>query len=217
MFSFFVQRLQLRQVIEGTEYHISEKIKNSVLPLIAAHNGFVAELKAKLWIFKGEAFQSLSSIYTGAFREYFLSDIGLVQCLICKYPDALDTYLESFGTSSFLAPLFVSIANESFKSIDSQSPSEVFSELLKPWLINIDAEKLGLLIQNMLTRVVQLCIFESGITANNRNLFTPGSQALNDFNKVFGKQVTREVFHVLFMLGTSTTIDKIKKQSKYFY
>ena len=56
MFSFFVQRLQLRKVIEGKEYHISEKIKNSVLPLIAAHNGFVAELKAKLWIYKGEVF-----------------------------------------------------------------------------------------------------------------------------------------------------------------
>jgi len=152
------------------------------LPLIAAHNGFIAELKAKLWIYKGEGFQSLQSIYTSAFREYFLSDIGLVQCLICKYPDALDTYLESFGTSPLLAPLFVSISHESFSGADDQSPTEMFNELLKPWLKTIDAEKLGLLIQNMLTRVVQLCIFESGISSNSRNLFAEGSQALNHFN-----------------------------------
>ena len=56
MFSFFVQRLQLSEIIEGTNYHISEKIKNAVLPLIAAHNGFIAELRAKLWIYKGEGF-----------------------------------------------------------------------------------------------------------------------------------------------------------------
>ena len=111
-----------------------------------------------------------------------MSDIGLVQCLICKYPDALDTYLELFGTSPMLAPLFVSISTESFAGADGQTPSEIFNEFLKPWLKNIDAEKLGLLIQNMLTRVVQLCIFESGISANSRNLFAEGSQALNHFN-----------------------------------
>lgn len=120
-------------------------------------------------------------------------------------------YLEKFGTSPLLAPLFVSISHESFVNVENRTPTEIFNELLQPWLQNIDAEKLGLLVQNMLTRVVQLCIFESGITANNKNLFKQESVESEAFNTIFSKQITREVFHVLFMLGTSTTIDKIKK------
>lgn len=56
-----------------------------------------------------------------------------------------------------------------------------------------------------------MCIFESGVSANYKNLFTNDTEAQVNFNNIFQKQVTREVFHVLFMLGTSTTIDKIKK------
>ena len=78
LFSFFIQRLKLREKIQGNQFQISEKTKNSVLLLLAAQNGFVAELKARLWIYKGEAYQSLYSRYTEAYRECFLSDLGLL-------------------------------------------------------------------------------------------------------------------------------------------
>jgi hypothetical protein len=48
------------------------------MPLIGKHNGFLAELKAKLWIYKGEAFQTIPAIYNRTYKEYFLSDIGLL-------------------------------------------------------------------------------------------------------------------------------------------
>ena len=47
-------------MIEGVRpaVKISEQMIDDAVKILAVHNGFVAEIKARLWIYKGEAFQS---------------------------------------------------------------------------------------------------------------------------------------------------------------
>ena len=49
-----------------------------VVQLIAQQNGFLAEVKARLWVYKGVTFQQLPKIFTDQFAEYFLNDLGLL-------------------------------------------------------------------------------------------------------------------------------------------
>jgi hypothetical protein len=52
-------------------------IKN-VLEMLAVQNGFTAEVKAKVWIYKGEQFQLLPVFQNEQLKECFLPDIGLL-------------------------------------------------------------------------------------------------------------------------------------------
>lgn len=60
MFSFFMIRMHMKAMIEGVRpaVKISEQMIDDAVKILAVHNGFVAEIKARLWIYKGEAFQS---------------------------------------------------------------------------------------------------------------------------------------------------------------
>ena len=50
----------MKAMIEGVRpaVKISEQMIDDAVKILAVHNGFVAEIKARLWIYKGEAFQS---------------------------------------------------------------------------------------------------------------------------------------------------------------
>jgi len=56
LFGYFVQRLQLKEIIEGNAYVINEQLAKSATTMLAIQNGFMSELKSKLWIYKGENF-----------------------------------------------------------------------------------------------------------------------------------------------------------------
>lgn len=57
LFSYFLTRLKLVEVVENIKFDISDNLLDAALEMIAAQNGFVAEIRAKVWIYKGEAFQ----------------------------------------------------------------------------------------------------------------------------------------------------------------
>ena len=75
---------------------------DDAVKILAVHNGFIAEVKARLWIYKGEVFQALQSIYTKDFEAYFLPDLGLLQVLVSIQPASLSTYINNFGTNSIM-------------------------------------------------------------------------------------------------------------------
>ena len=80
----------------------------------------------------------------------------------------------------------------------------------------VDREKLGLLIQGLLIKIVQVCIFESSISYSSKNLFNT-AEDISKFYKVEKRQIEREIVHNLFLQGASTTVDKINKSSDKLY
>ena len=72
---------------------------------MSIHLGFVAEIKSKKWIYKGEQFQRIPFIKVSAFKEYFLTDLGLTQMLTVasqRPADAVEILIKNFGTDSWL-------------------------------------------------------------------------------------------------------------------
>lgn len=59
MLSFFLRRTFLR----GNFVELSPYFVDQIVRLIAQQNGFIAEVKARLWIYKGENFQQLPKIF----------------------------------------------------------------------------------------------------------------------------------------------------------
>jgi len=58
LFSFFMTRKYIKTLIQGSypAVNISKQMVNDAAKILAVHNGFIAEVKARLWIYKGEVF-----------------------------------------------------------------------------------------------------------------------------------------------------------------
>jgi|LauGreDrversion4_2_1035121.scaffolds.fasta_scaffold52492_1 hypothetical protein len=58
LLSFFLTRLHTRNMIIGNnqEVNVSDELVKNTLKLLAVHDGFIAEVRARLWIYKGEMF-----------------------------------------------------------------------------------------------------------------------------------------------------------------
>jgi len=105
--------------------------------------------------------------------------------MICKIPNNFELYLANFGTNPLFTPLFISMVKSSYEDTDFANPIEAFDSIIKPWLNTNDPEKIGLLIQNLLTKVVHICIFETSLSANHKNLFKPESKETEEFDRIF--------------------------------
>ena len=44
----------MRELIEKKPLDFTKPLTDSVIEIVAAQNGFLAEIKAKIWIYKGE-------------------------------------------------------------------------------------------------------------------------------------------------------------------
>ncbi len=121
---------------------------DDAVKILAVHNGFIAEVKARLWIYKGEVFQALQSIYTQEFEAYFLPDVGLLQVLISIQPESLSTYINNFGTDSVMI--------------------SYLGDLNLAKIAGLDLEKMGLRIQGFLKKLIDISIFEASILKHHR-------------------------------------------------
>ena len=90
------------------------------------------------------------------------------------------------------------------------------TEIMNKLGSTVDREKLGLLIQGLLIKIIQVCIFESSISYSSKNLFNT-AEDISKFYKVEKRQIEREIVHNLFLQGASTTVDKINKSSDKLY
>ena len=50
---------------------------------LSHQQGFIAEIKSKKWVYKGERLQMLPKLEVAVFEYYFLPQIALFQLLIC--------------------------------------------------------------------------------------------------------------------------------------
>lgn len=139
MLSFFMIRMHVKAMIEGVRpaVKISETMIDDAAKILAVHNGFLAEIQARLWIFKGETFQVYNSVYTDVFESYFLPDLGLLQILFSIQPKSISTYINNFGTDDTLMQYL------------STFDLEVLKKQTK-----LDYEKICLLIQGFLRRLI---------------------------------------------------------------
>lgn len=56
LLAYFLTRLKLTQLVEHKSFHLSDALVNAALELLAVQNGFLAEVKARVWIYKGDTF-----------------------------------------------------------------------------------------------------------------------------------------------------------------
>jgi len=73
--------------------------------MLSVHEGFLAEVKSNKWVYKGMQFQRLPLIHQTAFQEYFLTELALIQMLICasqRPSQSFDILIENFGTDSWM-------------------------------------------------------------------------------------------------------------------
>lgn len=105
LFSFFLTRLKLVEMIENIKFDISDNLVVAAMEMLAAQTGFAAEIRAKVWIYKGEAFQVIPVFQQDQLISIFLPDIGLFQTLITLSPEKFENYAKNFGTNNSTAPL----------------------------------------------------------------------------------------------------------------
>ena len=56
LLAFFITRLKLTSLIQNSEFMLNKRLVLSTLGILSAQNGFIAEVKANIWIYKGEYF-----------------------------------------------------------------------------------------------------------------------------------------------------------------
>ena len=72
---------------------------------MAIHLGFVAEIRSKKWIYLGTEWQRLPMIKLAAYKEYFLTDLGLLQMLTVasqRPADSIENIIRNFGTDQWM-------------------------------------------------------------------------------------------------------------------
>jgi hypothetical protein len=63
LFSYFVTRLKLRQVVTGQAFKVADRLVSNSIQMLAYHSGFLAEIKARVWVYKGEHYSILPEIH----------------------------------------------------------------------------------------------------------------------------------------------------------
>jgi len=58
LFSFFMTRMHIKTLIQGSypAVNVSKQMVDDAAKILAVQNGFIAEVKARLWVYKGEVF-----------------------------------------------------------------------------------------------------------------------------------------------------------------
>lgn len=51
LLAYFITRLKLREVIQGRPLNISEGLLNQSIAILSVRLGFLAEVKARIWIY----------------------------------------------------------------------------------------------------------------------------------------------------------------------
>lgn len=83
--------------------------------------------------------------------------------MIAHYPTALDAYLAEFGTLPYLKAFLPLLGK--------------FDEQAEVYAANLPCakDKFGLLLQQFLTKLIQLAICETSLLEPHKRLFVPGS------------------------------------------
>lgn len=148
------------------------------MTFMALHQGFVAEIKSRKWIYKGEQFQRLSIIKVSAFKEFFLTDLGLMQMMTVasqRPSDSIDILIQNFGTDLWLGIFTHSITSEQFDDTSQAIPGSAGSKLkagLFDKVPRFDAAKLGTQVRQLLLQLIQMCIYETSFLHSLKHLFT---------------------------------------------
>jgi len=90
-------------------------------------------------------------VYTTEFEAYFLPDLGLLQVLVSIQPESLSTYINNFGTNN---KMLIALHNPNHHDLEG-----------------LDFEKLGLIIQGLLKKLIDISIFETPILQHHHELF----------------------------------------------
>ena len=82
----------------------------------AKQMGFIAEIIANKWIYKGERFKLIAEMENKAYSEKYIRMVALVQVCICaslKRSRCIDVLLNNFGTDDWLSVYFMSLGHPS--------------------------------------------------------------------------------------------------------
>ena len=77
-----------------------QKTIDSCLVSAAKQMGFIAEIEARKWVYKGERFSQIAFIEHTAYSEKYLRMIGLFQACICASVDksrCVDILINNFS------------------------------------------------------------------------------------------------------------------------
>ena len=55
LFSYFITRENMKALIKGEDFKIPQALVEDTLRILAVHDGFITEIKARLWVYKGES------------------------------------------------------------------------------------------------------------------------------------------------------------------
>jgi hypothetical protein len=56
LLAYFLTRLKLTSLINNSEFLLDKELAINTLGILSAQNGFISEVKANIWIYKGEYF-----------------------------------------------------------------------------------------------------------------------------------------------------------------
>ena len=179
----------------------------------------MAEIRSRKWIYKGEQFQQLPLIKLSAFKEYFLTDLGLMQMMTVASQNpatAIDTLVANFGTDLWLGILHRSVTEEQEQA---GSAGSALRESLFSSVPRFDVMKLSSQVRQLFMQLIQMSIYESSFLHSLKNLFTLEEQSESaqegafkaKQERIFAGHLRRVMMHHLFLLGASRSIDAIKK------
>lgn len=243
MFSYFVSRVLVKACIESQSdssspafsFHHAltqlltpaqvRQLTTQVMTLMARHQGFVAEIKSRKWIYKGEQFQRLSIIKVSAFKEYFLTDLGLLQMMTVaaqRPSECIEILISNFGTDLWLGlfhrALITEQTNENSEVVPGSAGYALKADLFSS-VPRFDAAKLGSQVRQLLLQLIQMCIYETSFLTGLKHLFTFEEQKASEqeksnqgkLDKIYGAHLKHVLIHYLFLFGASSSIEQIKK------
>lgn len=136
----------------------------------AKQMGFLAEVEAKKWIYKGERFKIVATLEHEAYNEKYLRMIALFQSSICaslQRSRCIDILLNNFGTDEWLAVYFMSLGHPTGPSL------EMFQGLQ-----NFAVEKLAHQVQLLFLKLIEIAITEASfLLPSSKKLFDKNDKA----------------------------------------
>ena len=204
-----------QHLLDQNIFNSSSELQNVIeLALISAAKqmGFVAEVEARKWIFKGERFKMISVIEHSAYSEKYLRMIGLFQAGICASANksrCVDILINNFCVDEWLSIYLMSLGHPS-------GPMKLMFQGLQ----NFATEKLAVQIQLLLLKLIEIAITEASfLVPSAKKIFKDGAEkkGLERIEKMFAGHLRREMMHVLFRQGANATIDQIKKATHSEY
>lgn len=115
--------------------------------------GFIAEIQARKWIYKGERFKLIAQIEHDAYEEKYLRMIALFQMAICASEQksrCVDILIQNFSTDDWLSTYFMSLGHPN-------GPSKEMFQGLK----NFSNEKLATQVQLLFLKLIEISITEA--------------------------------------------------------